>query len=140
MSSVYYESVSVSKSELTALVQPSTVTEGDNVSLTCVSGCPTPETIVWFKDGQLVANPVFQARRENAGRYYCAVLGQEFVISVPVALNVHCKYTTNTSAQVMCFFHSRNVSINTAECIFFIIQTLDEQFCELSIFGDTPHF
>lgn len=74
-------------------MQPSTVTEGDSVSLTCVSGCPKSETIVWFKDGLLVQKPVFQTKREDAGRYYCALLGQEFVRSVPVALNVHCKYT-----------------------------------------------
>uniref|UniRef100_A0A7N6BBC7 Ig-like domain-containing protein n=1 Tax=Anabas testudineus TaxID=64144 RepID=A0A7N6BBC7_ANATE len=74
--------------ELTALVQPSTATEGETVSLTCVSGCPTPEIIVWYKDGQPVLKPVFQTRREDAGRYYCAVLGQESVRSVSVALNV----------------------------------------------------
>ncbi|XP_039972663.1 sialic acid-binding Ig-like lectin 13 isoform X2 [Xiphias gladius] len=74
--------------ELTTVVQPSTVTEGDNVSLTCVSGCPTPTIVVWFRDGQPVLKPVFQARREDAGRYYCAVLGQETVRSASVALNI----------------------------------------------------
>uniref|UniRef100_A0A3B4XMH3 Ig-like domain-containing protein n=1 Tax=Seriola lalandi dorsalis TaxID=1841481 RepID=A0A3B4XMH3_SERLL len=78
----------LSVKELTAVVQPSTVTEGDHVSLSCVSGCSTPTTIVWFRDGQLVPKPVFRARREDAGRYYCAVLRQETVTSNLVALNV----------------------------------------------------
>lgn len=81
---------------MTSVVQPSTVTEGDNVSLTCVSGCPTPVDIFWFRDGQLVKSPVFQARREDAGGYYCAVLGQETARSASVPLNVQCKYMNNT--------------------------------------------
>ncbi|TWW54441.1 hypothetical protein D4764_0259770 [Takifugu flavidus] len=44
--------------ELTAAVQSSSVAEGDDIRLTCVSGCPTPVDIVWFKDGQLVRNEV----------------------------------------------------------------------------------
>uniref|UniRef100_A0A3P9BG63 Ig-like domain-containing protein n=1 Tax=Maylandia zebra TaxID=106582 RepID=A0A3P9BG63_9CICH len=48
-----------------------TVTEGGHVALTCMSGCPEPKDIVWFRDGQPVSNPVFQARREDAGDYYC---------------------------------------------------------------------
>lgn len=85
--------VSVSESELTTVVQPSTVTEGGNVSLTCVSGCSTPVNVVWFRDEQAVRNTVFQARREDAGRYYCAMLGQQTVRSKSVALNVQCKPT-----------------------------------------------
>ncbi|XP_008285116.1 B-cell receptor CD22-like isoform X1 [Stegastes partitus] len=78
----------LSVKELTTVVQPSTVTEGDDVRLTCVSGCPNPTTIVWFKDGQPVSGSVFQARIEDAGRYYCAVQGQETARSASVALNV----------------------------------------------------
>ncbi|XP_019112341.2 B-cell receptor CD22-like isoform X1 [Larimichthys crocea] len=74
--------------ELTTVVQPSTVTEGGNVSLTCVSGCSTPVNVVWFRDEQAVRNTVFQARREDAGRYSCAMLGQQTVRSKSVALNV----------------------------------------------------
>uniref|UniRef100_A0A3Q3EQ35 Ig-like domain-containing protein n=1 Tax=Labrus bergylta TaxID=56723 RepID=A0A3Q3EQ35_9LABR len=81
-------SVCVSQLELTAFVEPSTVTEGDCVNLACVSGCPSHVDVVWFKDGQPVANPIFQARREDAGRYYCAVQGQEMIRSASVALNV----------------------------------------------------
>uniref|UniRef100_A0A3Q0SQ88 Ig-like domain-containing protein n=1 Tax=Amphilophus citrinellus TaxID=61819 RepID=A0A3Q0SQ88_AMPCI len=80
--------VHISSSELTTIVQPSTVTEGDHVRLTCMSGCPEPTNIFWFRDGQPVTSPAFQARREDAGRYYCAVQGQEIVRSAPVALNV----------------------------------------------------
>lgn len=89
-------SASVSDSELTAYVQPGTVTEGADVRLTCESGCDTPMNIVWFKDGSPVLNPVFQARRGDAGRYHCAIRGQESVRSASVALNVHCKYMNNT--------------------------------------------
>ncbi|XP_036931176.1 B-cell receptor CD22-like isoform X2 [Acanthopagrus latus] len=74
---------------LTAHAQPGTVTEGADVSLTCESGCDTPVNIVWFKDGLPARNPVFQARREDAGQYHCAILGQESVRSASVALNVH---------------------------------------------------
>ncbi|XP_029959249.1 B-cell receptor CD22-like [Salarias fasciatus] len=74
--------------ELTAAAQPSTVTEGDQVRLTCRSGCPGPVPIVWFRDGQPVPEPDFRARREHAGSYHCAVRGQESVRSAPVALSV----------------------------------------------------
>ncbi|TWW53193.1 hypothetical protein D4764_0157040 [Takifugu flavidus] len=74
--------------ELTAAVQSSSVAEGDDIRLTCVSGCPTPVDTVWFKDGQPVRNEVFVARREDTGRYHCAVRGQEWVRSAPVAVNV----------------------------------------------------
>ncbi|TWW53192.1 hypothetical protein D4764_0157030, partial [Takifugu flavidus] len=74
--------------ELTAAVQPSSVAEGDVIRLTCVSGCPTPVDTVWFKDGQPVRNEVIVARREDTGRYHCAVRGQEWVRSAPVAVNV----------------------------------------------------
>ncbi|XP_029694112.1 B-cell receptor CD22-like isoform X1 [Takifugu rubripes] len=74
--------------ELTAAVQSSSVAEGDDIRLTCVSGCPTPVDAVWFKDGQPVSNEVFVARREDTGRYHCAVRGQKRVRSDPVAVNV----------------------------------------------------
>lgn len=86
-------SETVSGSELTAVVEPSTVTEGNSVSLACLSGCPT--LIVWIRDGQPVTQPGVQVRREDTGWYYCAVKGQEKVRSAPVALNVQCEYTTN---------------------------------------------
>ncbi|KAI3360781.1 hypothetical protein L3Q82_013017, partial [Scortum barcoo] len=81
-------SAQLSVRELTTVIKPSTVTEGGNVTLTCNTGCPTPTYVMWLKDGQHVLNPVFQARREDAGRYSCAILGQERARSAPVALNV----------------------------------------------------
>uniref|UniRef100_A0A3Q3W3N9 Ig-like domain-containing protein n=1 Tax=Mola mola TaxID=94237 RepID=A0A3Q3W3N9_MOLML len=81
-------SARLSVKELAAVVQPSTVTEGGEVNLSCVSGCPTPGLLVWFRDGRLVKNTVFQARREDAGRYRCAVLGQNAAPSASVVLNV----------------------------------------------------
>nr|XP_020452900.1 B-cell receptor CD22-like [Monopterus albus] len=78
----------LSVKELTTLVEPGTVTEGKDVRLTCVSDCPTPTSIVWFRDGQLVPKPTFQATKEDAGSYYCAVLGQETARSSSVVLNV----------------------------------------------------
>lgn len=65
--------------------------EGDVVTLTCVSGCATPADIGWFRDGSPVINAVFRARRGDAGRYHCAVWGQQRIRSAPVALNVMCK-------------------------------------------------
>lgn len=79
------------ESELTAAVRPSSVVEGDFVMLTCVSGCATVVHVLWFKDGQSVINVAFSARREDTGRYHCAVWGQERVRSAPVAVNVLCK-------------------------------------------------
>uniref|UniRef100_A0A1A8BQ16 Ig-like domain-containing protein n=3 Tax=Nothobranchius TaxID=28779 RepID=A0A1A8BQ16_NOTKA len=75
--------------ELTAAVQPSTVAEGDTVRLSCSSGCPEQPEVAWFKDGQRVSHPEFQAGREDAGGYHCAVLGQERVRSALVVLTVH---------------------------------------------------
>ncbi|MEQ2164933.1 hypothetical protein GOODEAATRI_011844 [Goodea atripinnis] len=85
--------------ELTAVVQPYTAREGDTVMLTCRSGCPEPTDIVWFKERQRVWSSVFQARREDAGSYYCAILGQETVRSASVALSVH-YYPMNVSVSV----------------------------------------
>ncbi|KAI4811313.1 hypothetical protein KUCAC02_014225 [Chaenocephalus aceratus] len=89
--------------ELTTVVEPSTVTEGGEVRLFCVSGCSTPVNILWFRDGQPFPQPGFQATREDAGRYYCAVQGQETVRSAPVALNVQsdtaCTKTDTSSVQ-----------------------------------------
>ncbi|XP_058502799.1 B-cell receptor CD22-like isoform X1 [Solea solea] len=75
--------------ELTAIVKPTTVSEGYNVRLICESGCPSRIGIVWFRDGQRVSEPEFWARREDAGTYQCAVYGQENARSASVALNVH---------------------------------------------------
>lgn len=72
-------------------MQPSSVVEGDRFRLTCVSGCPTRVDVDWYKDEQPVRNADFVARREDTGRYHCAVRGQERIKSAPVAVNVLCK-------------------------------------------------
>ncbi|KAF7656986.1 hypothetical protein LDENG_00033300 [Lucifuga dentata] len=75
--------------ELTAVVRPATVTEGDRVSLSYLPGCPSLRpAVVWFRDGQPVTNSGFQATAQDAGRYYCAVRGQEDSRSAVVTLNV----------------------------------------------------
>nr|XP_057919464.1 B-cell receptor CD22-like isoform X3 [Doryrhamphus excisus] len=75
----------LSVKELTAVLEPSTVTEGQRVSLSCETGCATQLQTVWYRDGKLVPNPVFWARKNNSGNYYCTVLGRK---SASVALNV----------------------------------------------------
>lgn len=82
---------SVSVAELTTVVEPSVAREWDAVKMTCKSGCPETKKISWFKDGRLVWRPQFQARREDAGSYYCAIQGEETVRSASVALTVHCE-------------------------------------------------
>lgn len=77
--------------ELSARVHPDSVTAGDNVTLECRTSCQLP-SIVWFKDGQPVTKPEFQAQTEDAGNYVCAVEGQESVQSDPVPLDVQGKY------------------------------------------------
>ncbi|XP_077388169.1 B-cell receptor CD22-like isoform X2 [Festucalex cinctus] len=73
--------------ELTAVVEPSTVTEGKSVRLTCRSECGN-HVHIWYRDGKVVPEPVFLANRKDSGMYYCAVLGQQWIRSVSVALNV----------------------------------------------------
>ncbi|XP_054648345.1 B-cell receptor CD22-like isoform X2 [Dunckerocampus dactyliophorus] len=75
----------LSVKELTAVLEPSTVMEGQRVSLACGTGCATRLQTVWYRDGKLVPNPVFWASKNDSGRYYCTVLGQK---SASVALNV----------------------------------------------------
>ncbi|XP_014873556.1 B-cell receptor CD22-like [Poecilia latipinna] len=75
--------------ELTTVVEPSVAREGDAVRLTCESGCPETRKINWFKDGRLVQRSQFQASREDAGSYFCAIQGEETVRSASVALSVH---------------------------------------------------
>uniref|UniRef100_A0A3B3H5C3 Ig-like domain-containing protein n=1 Tax=Oryzias latipes TaxID=8090 RepID=A0A3B3H5C3_ORYLA len=78
----------VSVSELTAVVHPHQVDEGDTVRLTCVSGCPEQADIMWMREGLPVNTTVFQATKKDAGRYYCAVYQQDSARSASVALTV----------------------------------------------------
>ncbi|RVE62446.1 hypothetical protein OJAV_G00157440 [Oryzias javanicus] len=79
----------LSVKELKAVVEPSTAAEGDTVGLTCVTACPEKTQIAWMRDGLPVTNTVFQATKEDAGRYYCAVYQQDSARSASVTLNVH---------------------------------------------------
>ncbi|KAG1955831.1 hypothetical protein F2P79_007817 [Pimephales promelas] len=76
---------------------PERVTEGDSVSLTCKSSCALTDraTFIWYRNSRkiltgrrdsnkLILNPV---RREDSGRYSCAVDGHTHV-SPDVHLNV----------------------------------------------------
>lgn len=80
----------VTVTDLVASVASTTVTEGDNVTLTCRSGCSSQTDIqpVWFREGQLVRSTRFTASREDAGRYICNPQGQPQVKSNTVTLNV----------------------------------------------------
>ncbi|XP_061757885.1 B-cell receptor CD22-like isoform X2 [Nerophis ophidion] len=77
----------LSVKELTAVLEPSTVTEGQEVSLSCWSGCATRLQVVWYRDGTPVPRQVFSASIKDSGSYYCTVLGQK-IQSASVALNV----------------------------------------------------
>ncbi|XP_034731036.1 B-cell receptor CD22 [Etheostoma cragini] len=81
------ESVHLSVTELSARVYPGRVRAGGTVTLECRTSCQLPKT-VWFKDGRPVAKPVFQAQARDSGNYFCAVNGQESVLSDSVALDV----------------------------------------------------
>ncbi|XP_045899944.1 B-cell receptor CD22-like isoform X2 [Micropterus dolomieu] len=75
------------KPGLSARVYPDSVRAGDTVSLECRKSCQLP-SVVWFKDGRLVAQPHFQAQAKHSGNYLCVVEGHESVLSDPVALDV----------------------------------------------------
>uniref|UniRef100_A0A4W5KRE4 Ig-like domain-containing protein n=1 Tax=Hucho hucho TaxID=62062 RepID=A0A4W5KRE4_9TELE len=88
-------------------VIPATVTEGQKVTLTCITTCtltdnPNP-TYIWYKNGHvttqsnsLFLNPVSS---EDAGRYSCAVEGHENLPSPEETLTV--RYgPKNTSVSV----------------------------------------
>ncbi|XP_051993378.1 B-cell receptor CD22-like [Xyrauchen texanus] len=73
---------------------PESVTEGDTVSLTCKSTCNLSDrtTFIWWKNTQSLTERnnkllLQSVRREDAGRYSCAVHGHKLT-SPPVYLNV----------------------------------------------------
>ncbi|XP_072316729.1 B-cell receptor CD22-like [Eucyclogobius newberryi] len=75
--------------DLIANIDPTVVEEGRIVTLTCRSGCIMHSIeSVWFREGQRVSQTPFTATRANAGRYACALQGQEHVRSASVTLNV----------------------------------------------------
>ncbi|KAL6481945.1 hypothetical protein MHYP_G00100250 [Metynnis hypsauchen] len=71
---------------------PERVIEGDKVTLTCKTTCSLTvrPTFTWYRNGHRLSSSTDQlhlqpVRREDAGRYRCAVLGQN---STEVTLNV----------------------------------------------------
>ncbi|XP_066511571.1 B-cell receptor CD22-like [Hoplias malabaricus] len=73
---------------------PETVTEGDNVTLTCKTSCRLTNRprFTWYKNGQRLSSRTDQlhlqsASREDKGRYHCGVQGQRLQ-SPKVILNV----------------------------------------------------
>ncbi|XP_036416140.1 B-cell receptor CD22-like [Colossoma macropomum] len=73
---------------------PERVIEGDKVTLTCKTSCSLSviPTFTWYRNGHRLSSSTDQLHlqlvsREDAGRYHCAVLGQNFR-SPEVTLNV----------------------------------------------------
>ncbi|XP_037399179.1 B-cell receptor CD22-like [Pygocentrus nattereri] len=73
---------------------PERVIEGDNITLTCKTSCSLTvrPTFTWYRDGHPLSSSTDQLQlqpvsREDAGRYHCAVLGQNLG-SPQVILNV----------------------------------------------------
>ncbi|XP_076006591.1 uncharacterized protein LOC143000960 isoform X5 [Genypterus blacodes] len=83
------KSAYLSITELTAVVKPASVTEGEEVHLSCEWNCSSSHpSVVWFRDEQPIWKSVFQATAKDAGWYSCAAQGSEASRSAPVALNV----------------------------------------------------
>ncbi len=87
---------------------PERVTEGDSVRLTCKSSCALTDrtTFIWYRNSQPLTERrdrnnqllLQSVRREDAGRYSCAVHGHTY-ISPAVQLNVTCEYRFVSSFQ-----------------------------------------
>ncbi len=81
---------------------PERVTEGDSVRLTCKSSCALTDraTFIWYRNSQPLTERrdrnnqllLQSVRREDAGRYSCAVHGHTY-ISPAVQLSVTCEYS-----------------------------------------------
>ncbi|XP_076006323.1 sialoadhesin-like [Genypterus blacodes] len=79
----------LSITELTAVVKPASVTEGEEVHMSCEWNCSSSHpSVVWFRDEQPIWKSVFHATAKDAGWYSCAAQGSEASRSAPVALNV----------------------------------------------------
>ncbi|XP_062311863.1 sialoadhesin-like [Osmerus eperlanus] len=79
-------------------VTPSTVTEGQNVTLTCSSTCPLTgnSSYIWYKNNQTRPETkqkllyLDSVSSEDAGRYSCAVTEHQHLRSPEETLNVTC--------------------------------------------------
>jgi len=95
---------------------PERVTEGDSVRLTCKSSCTLTDraTFIWYRNSQPLTERrdrnnellLQSVRREDAGRYSCAVHGHNH-ISPAVQLNVMCEY------KFICYFHPRGLHVRS---------------------------
>ncbi|XP_071219315.1 B-cell receptor CD22-like [Salvelinus alpinus] len=101
--------VSLTVTDVVLEMDPTSVSEGENVTLTCRTNCTLdPITAYsWYKNGQPIPNsntysPVyilFTVSSEDTGRYSCAVEGHEDLPSAEVTLTV--RYgPKNTSVSV----------------------------------------
>uniref|UniRef100_A0A6Q2ZPX6 Ig-like domain-containing protein n=1 Tax=Esox lucius TaxID=8010 RepID=A0A6Q2ZPX6_ESOLU len=93
--------VSLTVTDVVLEMEPTSVSEGNRVTLTCTTKCnldPNPE-YSWYKNGQPIENTntnstvhILSVSSEDAGRYSCCVKGHEAVRSPEKTLNVTCKY------------------------------------------------
>uniref|UniRef100_A0A4W5KIF3 B-cell receptor CD22 n=1 Tax=Hucho hucho TaxID=62062 RepID=A0A4W5KIF3_9TELE len=94
--------VSLTVTDVVLEMDPTSVSERENVTLTCRTKCKLdPITAYsWYKNGQPIPNsntssPVyilFSVSSEDTGRYSCAVEGHEDLPSAEETLTVTCKY------------------------------------------------
>ncbi|XP_062389282.1 B-cell receptor CD22-like [Sardina pilchardus] len=95
--------------ELQVLVNPDTVKEGDEVTLTCNTICSLSNnpTYIWYRNSQPIDNPhtadnrlyIHSASPEDAGKYSCAVKGHEIHSSPEMTQDI--RYAPrNTSASL----------------------------------------
>ncbi len=91
---------------------PERVTEGDSVRLTCKSSCNLTDraTFIWYRNSQPLTERrdrnnqllLQSVRREDAGRYSCAVHGHTY-ISPAVQLSVTCEYRFSLFINLLSF-------------------------------------
>uniref|UniRef100_A0A8C7MQ02 B-cell receptor CD22 n=1 Tax=Oncorhynchus kisutch TaxID=8019 RepID=A0A8C7MQ02_ONCKI len=94
--------VSLTVTDVVLEMDPTSVSERENVTLRCRTKCTLdPITVYsWYKNGQPIPNsntssPVyilFSVSSEDTGRYSCSVEGHEDLPSAEETLNVRCKY------------------------------------------------
>uniref|UniRef100_A0A4W5N1U6 B-cell receptor CD22 n=1 Tax=Hucho hucho TaxID=62062 RepID=A0A4W5N1U6_9TELE len=94
--------VSLTVTDVVLEMDPTSVSERENVTLTCRTKCTLdPITVYsWYKNGQPIPNsntssPVyilFSVSSEDTGRYSCAVEGHEDLPSAEETLTVTCQY------------------------------------------------
>ncbi|XP_075868744.1 B-cell receptor CD22-like [Nelusetta ayraudi] len=77
--------------DVKARVHPAQVETESKVTLECLTSCEH-RRVVWFKDGEPLSQPEFQARPQDSGYYACALEGQESALSHPVALDVQYRH------------------------------------------------